>query len=158
MPAHGRREAGCRVTTSGELIHRRVSSGTGQTASMPASGSRMMPLTKDDNAEFGAPGRTVTVASRQTMPSMKPRREYSLTSSSAIAFSVPYDDCGCSTLSSGTTSGRSPPKTATVLENTKRGALPSARHASSRLRVASTLTCIPRSNSASDCPLNTAAR
>ena len=56
------------------------------------------------------------------MPSTKPRREYSLTSSSAIAFAVPYEDCGRSTLSSGTTSGRSSPNTATVLENTKRGA------------------------------------
>ena len=67
----------------------RVSSGTGQTDSMPASGSRMMPLTNDDNAEFGWPGRTVTVASRTAMPSTNPRREYSRTSSSVIAFAVP---------------------------------------------------------------------
>jgi hypothetical protein len=49
----------------------------------------MIPLTKDDSAEFGLPGRTVIVASRQTTASMKPRREYSLTSSSTIAFAAP---------------------------------------------------------------------
>ena len=63
----------------------------------------MMPLTNEESAEFGAPGRTVTVASRQMIPSTKPRREYSLTSNSAIAFAVPYDDCGRSAMSSGTT-------------------------------------------------------
>ena len=65
------------MTTSGEVIHRRMSSGTGHTDSMPDSGSRMMPLTNEDTAEFGAPGRTATVGTRQTTPSMKPRREYS---------------------------------------------------------------------------------
>ena len=136
----------------------RVSSGTGQTLSMPASGSRMMPLTKDDIAEFGAPGRTAIVGSRQTTPSMTSLREYSLMKNSAIAFSVPYDVCGKITMSSGTTSGNGPPYTARLLAKTKRGAFFTRRHASSRRRVASTLTCMPRSNSVSDCPLNTAAR
>ncbi len=63
------------VNTSGEQIHSGVSSGTGHTLSMPASGSRMMPLTKEDIAEFGAPGRIATVGSRQAMPSMNPLRE-----------------------------------------------------------------------------------
>ena len=61
---------------------------------MPASGSRMMPLTNDESAEFGFPGRMATVGTRQAMPSTKPRREYSLTSVSAMTFATPYDDFG----------------------------------------------------------------
>ena len=98
-----------------------MSSGTGHTDSMPASGSRMMPLTNDDIAELGVPGRTATVGTRHTTPSMKPRREYSVTRCSAIAFAAPYDDCGRSVMSSGTIAGSGPPNTAVVLENTKRG-------------------------------------
>jgi len=63
------------VTIAGELTHRRVWSGTGHTLSTPASGSRMMPLTNDDIAEFGFPGRMATVGRRHEMPSTKPRRE-----------------------------------------------------------------------------------
>ena len=146
------------VTVRGELIQTGVSSGTGQTVVTPASGSRMMPLTKDERAEFGRPGLIATVASRHATPSMNPRREYSCTSSSAIAFAVPYDDCGLRTAFSGTTSGSGPPNTAMVLAKITRGARDRRRHASSRPRVASTFTCMPVSNSASDCPLNAAAR
>ena len=106
---------------SGELIHRSVSSGTGQTVSMPASGSRMMPLTNEDAAALGAPGRTATVGKRQAIPSTNPFLEYSCTSSSTIAFSEPYDDWGTTAMSSGTMAGREPPKTASVLVKTKRG-------------------------------------
>ena len=98
-----------------------MSSGTGHTDSMPDSGSRMMPLTNDDTAELGSPGRTATVGTRHTTPSTKPRREYSVTRCSAMAFSAPYDDCGSSAMSSGTIFGSGPPKTAVVLENTTRG-------------------------------------
>jgi hypothetical protein len=47
----------------------RTSALTGQTASTPASGSRMMPLKKDEAAPLGRPGRTVTVISRAARPS-----------------------------------------------------------------------------------------
>ena len=82
------------ITVPGDAIHSGVSSGTGQTVSIPASGSRMMPLTNDDAAALGVPGRTATVGRRQTMPSTNRFLEYSWTRSSAIAFSEPYDDCG----------------------------------------------------------------
>jgi hypothetical protein len=146
MPAACTRLA---VTSSGELIHRRVSSGTGQTVSMPASGSRMMPLTNEDAAALAGPGRTATVAKRQDIPSTNPFLEYSCTRSSTIAFSEPYDDWGTTAMSSGTMAGREPPKTASVLVKTKRGGFLSGRHASRSAQVASTLTRMPRSNSAS---------
>ena len=41
------------MTTAGEVIQMRASSGTGHTLATPAIGSRTMPLTNDDNAEFG---------------------------------------------------------------------------------------------------------
>ena len=75
-----------------------------------------------------------------------------------MAFPAPYDDCGRRAASSGTMAGSVPPNTAMVLAKTRRGARGRRRHASRRLRVASTLTCMPASNSASDCPLSTAAR
>ena len=146
------------VTADGELIHNGVSSGTGHTLSRPAKGSRMIPLTNEDNAELGSPGRIATVASRELIPSMNPRLVYSLTSSSTIAFSAPYDVSGRSAMSSGTTRGSAPPKTATLLANTKRGAFRNWRQASSSPRDPSTLTCIPASKSASAWPLRTAAR
>src|SRR5688572_32503733 len=43
-------------------------------------------------AELGLPGRIATVGTRSTTPSTNPLRAYSFTRSSAIAFSVPYDD------------------------------------------------------------------
>ena len=49
----------------------------------------MMPLANEDAAEFGFPGRTEMVGSRQTRPSTYPLREYSLTSSSPMAFVAP---------------------------------------------------------------------
>ena len=61
-------------------------------------------------------------------------------------------------MTSGTTAGISPPKTASELAKTKRGALPVARAASSRARVPSTFTRMLRSKSCSDWPLSTAAR
>ena len=48
---------------------------TGQIASSPASGSRMIPEKNDDAAPFGRPGRTVTVIRRAERPSTKPFRE-----------------------------------------------------------------------------------
>ena len=42
----------------------------GRSTSTPASGSRMMPLKKDEAAPLGWPGRTVTVISRAPRPSM----------------------------------------------------------------------------------------
>ena len=50
-------------------------SATGRIASLPASGSRMMPEKKPDAALLGAPGRTQIVGSRMPTPSRKPRRE-----------------------------------------------------------------------------------
>ena len=49
----------------------------------------MIPLAKDDAAEFGRPGRTEIVGRRQMRPSTWPRREYSLTSSSPTALVAP---------------------------------------------------------------------
>ena len=46
-----------------------TSGDTGQIDSTPASGSRMMPLKKDEAAPLGRPGRTVTVMSRAARPS-----------------------------------------------------------------------------------------
>ena len=81
----------------------------------------MMPLTNEDAAALGAPGRTATVGRRHTMPSTNPFLEYSFTSNSTMAFSEPYDDWGITAMSSGTTAGRAPPKTASVLAKMKRG-------------------------------------
>ena len=47
---------------------------TGSTASLPASGSRMMLEKKPDAALFGVPGRTQMVGSRMPTPSRKPLR------------------------------------------------------------------------------------
>ena len=44
-------------------------SSTGQMDSMPANGSRMMPLKKEEAAPLGLPGRTVTVIKRAARPS-----------------------------------------------------------------------------------------
>ena len=52
----------------------RTLSGTGSTASWPASGSRMMLEKKPEAAMLGLPGRTQMVGSLMPMPSMKPRR------------------------------------------------------------------------------------
>ncbi len=62
------------ITARGEITHIRVSRETGQIASTPASGSRMIPLANDDAALFGLPGRTVTVGRRSERPSRKPLR------------------------------------------------------------------------------------
>jgi MFS family permease len=63
------------TTMSGDESHSRVSIGTGRFEGRPASGSRMIPLAKEEAAEFGFPGRTTMVGSRQTRPSTKPLRE-----------------------------------------------------------------------------------
>ena len=44
-------------------------SSTGQTDGMPAKGSRMMPLKKEDAAPLGLPGLMVTVIKRAARPS-----------------------------------------------------------------------------------------
>ena len=54
--------------------HSRVPGRTGHTASSPLSGSRIMPLAKDEAAALGLPGRTLMVGRRSTRPSTKPRR------------------------------------------------------------------------------------
>ena len=59
----------------GEACQWRTSSPTGRIASLPASGSRMMPKRSPEAALFGAPGRTQIVGSRNPIPSKKPRRE-----------------------------------------------------------------------------------
>ena len=72
----------------------RVVGATGQIASTPDSGSRMIPLANEEAARLGLPGRTTIVGRRSDRPSMNPLRLMSFTSSSPIAFCVPYDDCG----------------------------------------------------------------
>ena len=62
------------IAARGEANQWRTLSGTGSTASWPASGSRMMPEKKPDAALFGLPGRTQIVGRRMPMPSKKPRR------------------------------------------------------------------------------------
>ncbi len=62
------------ITARGDCTHILVVGATGQGASTPESGSRMMPLANDDAALFGLPGRTVTVGRRSDRPSMKPLR------------------------------------------------------------------------------------
>src|SRR5690348_5242 len=146
------------MTALGDCSHMRVEAATGQFATLPARGSRMIELANDDAALFGLPGRTTIVGKRSDRPSMKPLRLMSLTSNSPIAFCVPYDDCGISGASSGTGSGSAPPNTASELAKTSFGGDAHVRQRSSRLRVASTLTRMPTSKSASACPLTTAAR
>ena len=51
-----------------------VSGDTGQTASRPVSGSRMIEEAKVEAARFGRPGRTTTVGSRKARPSTNPLR------------------------------------------------------------------------------------
>ncbi len=63
-----------RITVVGEVTQTLVVGATGQIASTPDRGSRMMPLANDDAARLGLPGRTVTVGSRRLRPSMKPLR------------------------------------------------------------------------------------
>src|SRR5271169_3331031 len=58
------------IAARGDATHTRVLGATGQTASMPDSGSRMMLLANDDAALFGLPGRTVIVGRRNDRPSM----------------------------------------------------------------------------------------
>ena len=53
----------------------RVSSVTGTWYGRPASGSRKMALATDEAAAFATPGRTITVGSRATRPSIAPRLE-----------------------------------------------------------------------------------
>ena len=57
------------IAEAGDRTHIEVSAPTGQTASAPASGSRMMPLAKLEAAAFGFPGRTTIVGSRTARPS-----------------------------------------------------------------------------------------
>ena len=51
-----------------------VSGDTGQTASRPDSGSRMIEEAKVEAARLGRPGRTTTVGRRTARPSTKPLR------------------------------------------------------------------------------------
>ena len=62
------------TTRRGERIHMVASGVTGQTLSCPVSGSRMIPLAKEDAALLGLPGRTTMVGNRSARPSMKPLR------------------------------------------------------------------------------------
>src|SRR4029450_285218 len=67
------------ITARGDWTHILVGAATGHTASIPESGSRMMPLAKDDAARLGLPGRTVTVGKRSERPSIIPLRVMSYT-------------------------------------------------------------------------------
>jgi len=66
--------------TKASTVLRGLSSGiqlsgrTGQMASCPASGSRMIEDAKVDAARFGLPGRTTIVGRRSERPSTKPLR------------------------------------------------------------------------------------
>ncbi len=51
-----------------------VSGDTGQTASRPASGSRIIEEAKVEAARLGRPGRTTTVGNRTARPSTNPLR------------------------------------------------------------------------------------
>ena len=62
------------MTARGDCTHIFVVGDTGHRASMPARGSRMIPLANDYAALFGLPGRTVTVGNRSERPSMNPLR------------------------------------------------------------------------------------
>ena len=62
------------IAPRGDSSHSRVPGRTGHTASSPFSGSRIMPLAKDEAAALGLPGRTLMVGRRSTRPSTKPRR------------------------------------------------------------------------------------
>ncbi len=77
------------TTRRGERIQTPVVSGTGHTLSTPASGSRMMPLAKEDAARLALPGRTTIVGRRIDRPSMNPLRVKSATRYSPITFCVP---------------------------------------------------------------------
>ena len=57
----------------GEACQCRTSSPTGRIASLPESGSRMIPEKNPDAALFGAPGRTQIVGSLRPIPSKNPR-------------------------------------------------------------------------------------
>ena len=62
------------IAERGEACQWRIVSGTGRTASWPASGSRMMPEKKPDAALFGFPGRTTMDGRRMPTPSRIPLR------------------------------------------------------------------------------------
>lgn len=67
-----------RTTVFGEQIHISRSSSTGKILSSPLSGSLTIPDANEDAAADGAPGRTMIVGSRTTLPSIRPRLEKSL--------------------------------------------------------------------------------
>ena len=62
------------TTRRGESTYIAASRSTGQTASWPASGSRMIELAKVEAALLGLPGRTTIVGRRRLRPSTKPLR------------------------------------------------------------------------------------
>jgi hypothetical protein len=62
------------ITRRGERMNIVESRLTGQIASWPAKGSRMIELAKVEAALFGLPGRTTMVGSLSERPSMKPFR------------------------------------------------------------------------------------
>ena len=64
---------------------------------------------KLEAALFGLPGRIEMVGRRNPRPSTNPRREKSVNSISAAAFSDPYEVCGFSAVQSSIISGISPP-------------------------------------------------
>ncbi|MNC90136.1 hypothetical protein D3C83_61980 [compost metagenome] len=63
------------TTLPGESSQTPVSGATGHSDTSPASGSRMMPLAKDEAAAFGLPARTTMVGSLSDRPSRNPLRE-----------------------------------------------------------------------------------
>ena len=145
-----------RVTTSGEVIHRRVSSGTGHTASMP--GQRLADDAADKRRHRGVrragPDRHRRHAADDAVDESAPRvlahQEFGDRLRRAVRrLRQQRHVLGHAPPAAGR---RRPPR---VLENTKRGG---RRQPPARLeqaaRVASTLIRMPRSNSASDCPLS----
>ena len=127
----------------------RVVGATGQMASTPASGSRMMPLAKLDAALFGLPGRTVMVGKRNERAIDHAAPRHVTDQQLAHRFLCAVGALRRQALVVGQYGGRSPPNTAMELVNTNLGGAGRARVSSSSARVASTLTRMPMSKSAS---------
>ncbi len=140
-----------------------VSSGTGQAARTPASGSRIMPLKKPEAAPLGWPGRTLTVISR----TLRPRDEalarvvgHQLLADEfldAVAGlrrgqGVVVDDLRAAAARASCRRRRANWRTPAPAR------CPSVRRRSSRALVAAKLLRMPRSKSASHSPLTAAAR
>ncbi len=72
----------------------------------------MMPEKNPEAALLGLPGRTTMLGRRMPTASSRPFRVWSASSSSQIAFCVPYEVSGVRWKSSGIASGNGAPNTA----------------------------------------------